>query len=415
MVKYLKLMVVMMATLFATSAMAFTPPASPKPTGNIVDQTGTLTQDQLGRLNSQLSQINSNSANEIGVLVIRSLDGENIRDVGISTARAWGVGKKDLDNGVMIVWSPGDRKIGIETGKGVEGDLPDLKCNDIIRNVMGPQFRQKNFEAGLSQAFTAISSAIEDHRAAVAERDKRNAASPPSNAIAASGSTSPQTSTATRQSGGCDVSGAPMTQAGVGFSIFWLLLVGGSIWLFVRKQRTAAKRREQEELEYQARRREQRRQELERLNVLQETHAREEQARLQPIPVPIVIPVARPVVHDPVATATTTTATADVAARIRREQENERLREEKRQAVLQAQEKERRRQEREEAQEAAFAATLAAAAVASSSSSSDDDSGSSSSSDDDDDDDDDSSSSSDSSDSDFGGGDFGGGGSSDSY
>jgi uncharacterized membrane protein YgcG len=156
--------------------------------------------------------------------------GQDIRDVGIATGKAWGVGKKDLDNGVMIVWSPGDRKIGIETGKGVEGDLPDLKCNDIIRNVMGPNFRQKNFVGGLSGAFVAISADIADHRAQVAERNARAAQ-------AAKTSTVPPTATATQphtNSGGCDVG---VAQAGFGSFFFLVLFIGAGWLLFSRRRR----------------------------------------------------------------------------------------------------------------------------------------------------------------------------------
>lgn len=430
MVKYLKYMVAMMITMFATSAMAWTPPASPKPAGNIADLAHVLTQSELGRLNTQLRQINSTSANEIGVLILPSLDGQDIRDVGISTAKAWGVGKQGLDNGVMVVWSPGDRKIGIETGKGVEGDLPDLTCNDIIRKVMGPQFRQKNYEAGLSAAFTTISADIEDHRAAVAQRDRENATRNNGDNAATSNGTAPQTSTTPQSGSGCDVAGAPMTHAGLGTGLFWLMVVGG-LWFFLRRHRAATRRRQEEELAERQRNLDLRRQELDRLNAMQELQHQ------KPVVVPVVVPVqpisipvirpAEPIVA-PTATVSAVAPTWEVAQRIRQEQEEERTR----QAHLRQLEQERQEREVEErhqarlqreraeeaAEEAAAAAALVAAAAVAVSSSDDDDndssdgtsasSCSSSSSDD-------SSSSSDSSDSDFGGGDFGGGGLADSY
>jgi uncharacterized membrane protein YgcG len=422
MVKYVKFLVAMMVTMFATSAMAWTPPASPKPTGNIVDLAGVLHQPEMQRLNAQLKQINSNSANEIGVLILPSLDGQDIRDVGISTAKAWGVGKQGLDNGVMVVWSPGDRKIGIETGKGVEGDLPDLTCNDIIRKVMGPQFRQKNYEVGLSQAFVAISGAIEDHRAAVAQRDRENAARGNGDNAATSNGTTPQTSTTPQSGSGCDVAGTPGTHAGLGMGLLWLLGIGG-LWLLLRGYRASARRREQEELAENQRLLDLRRQELDRLTAAQDQYRRERAARVQPVvPAPVVAPVpfqpiaiqvvrpAEPIVA-PTATVSTIAPTWEVAQRIRQEQEEERTR----QARLRQLEQERQEREveerhqarlrRERAEEAAEEAAAAAAIVAAAASSNDDDN----------DDDDDSPSGSDSSDTDFGGGDFGGGGSADSY
>lgn len=478
MVRYLKFLVAMMVTMFATSAFAYNPPASPKPAGNIVDLAHVLTPQSMGKLNAQINRINTTSANELGVLILPSLNGENIRDVGYTTARAWGVGKKDVDNGVMIVWSPGDRKIGIETGKGVEGDLPDLKANDIIRNIMGPEFRQQHYEAGLSRAFDAITQTIGDHRLLVAEAKQRAQQlgqnptvpnPPPGNAIAAGGSP-PQAST----SHGCDVADTPgVNQAGFGGSLFLLLVVVG-VWFFVRKVLASFRRQEQQkEAELQLlrqqrvaelERRERKRQEAELRQAAEDKHRAEEERARQPVvhlppslspehPCPICgepLPhisstfhtTPRPEPVHPVAVATVTTPTVDVAARIRQEQE-ELLEEAERQARIaregeeararavarerQARMDEEARQERlarldaerraSEAEEEA-AAIVAAAAAAAVISSSDDDSNSGS------DfsgggsyssDNDDSSSSNDSPDTDFGGGDFGGGGSADSY
>lgn len=429
MVKYLQVLMVMIVALFTTNAMAWTPPASPKPAGNIADLAHVLTPLELQRLNLQLKQINTNSANEIGVLIIPSLGDENIRDVGFATAKAWGVGKQGLDNGVMIVWSPGDRKIGIETGSGVEGDLPDLTCNDIIRKVMGPEFKNKNYEAGLSQAFVAISGDIEDHRQALARRDQENAAK----SKEAEPQTPPQS--------GCDVSGVPMTQAGFGSTFFWFILGGGVILWWIRRLRAAQQYKGQENIEGRGRRVDEQRREIKELVATEEALRQEKLQQVSPTTViapvmqspPLPIPVIR-TTPDPlvpaVATVDSVSATAEVAARIRQEQEFARREREERhlaeqiqhQADLRREEENRRERARvvEAAKEAAIAAALLAAAAVIESSS-----------DDDDDQDDDSSGSSDasscgsdssasaddsdSSDSDFGGGDFSGGGSDDNY
>lgn len=392
--KYLQLLVAMVATLFATNAMAFNPPASPKPAGNIVDQAHVLTQGELARLNTQLRNINNGSANEIGVLIVPSLGGENIRDVGYTTAKAWGVGKRDLDNGVMIVWSPGERKIGIETGKGVEGDLPDIKCSDIIRNTIGPNFRDKHYEQGLSQGFTAIAGAIEDHRAAVAENARRLAANPPSNHA---NDPTPQAVAPHPSSGGCDIA---MQQAGLGSGLFWIVILAGAFW-FLRSRIRAAHRREEEEINRELERQKQ--------SLRQQWEAAQAQVRVPvhengSVPYPTVVsaprhvsptvpvatkptipsaPPANPSPVVPVVTAAVVTAALaeerERQARLRQldQERQEREREETRQARLQQLEDERRQRERED--EAAAAAAAAAAIYVGTSSSSDDDSSSSSS------------------------------------
>jgi uncharacterized membrane protein YgcG len=451
MVRYLKFLVAMMVTMFATSAMAFNPPPAPV-VGSIVDQTGVLTQGEIRDLNMQLRQVNQSTDNMIGILIIPSPNGENMRDIGYATGKAWKVGHAGIDNGIMIVWARhndrgGPGEVTIETGKGVEGDLPDLKCNDIIANVIRPQFKQRHFAGGLSAAIAAINTSIGDHRAALAEqrrhdelRQQQKVADNNVPATAGGGTTAPQASGGS----GCDVSGIDHAGLGGGFLV-WValfLLVGFLVRRWYGKMVLQSAR--QRELERQQRE-QVRRAALDRLITAQQAHAQAEKERQQTIPtqvqsIPVVVVdtptvpatpviVPQPVI-DPLATATATTATAVVAERvreeqeeIRREQEDDRRREKEREELRQfrleearqARADEEQRQERlarQQEEERAAAAAAAALAVAAETDDTDDsdDSGSllsdiagavSSS------DDDDSSSCSSSS----GGGDIGGGGS----
>lgn len=166
--KLISMMVALAVALFTVNSFAWTPPPSPKPQSAILDEAHVLSADAHARLDAKLTQINSSSANEIAVLILPTLDGEAISDVGIATAKAWGVGKKDLDNGVLVVLAMKEHKSRIETGKGVEGDLPDLKCNDILQHTLAPHMRKGDVEGGLSATVDAISSSIASHKADVA-------------------------------------------------------------------------------------------------------------------------------------------------------------------------------------------------------------------------------------------------------
>lgn len=156
-----------MVALFTSSAFAWDPPASPAPTSWIADPGHFLSNDAHARLDAKLRLINQSSANEMAALILPSLDGEDIADVGDKTAQAWGVGKKGLDNGVLVVLAINDRKSRISTGKGVEGDLPDLKTHDIL-NAARPYLRSKDYEGALGFIFDQSSSAIANHKADVA-------------------------------------------------------------------------------------------------------------------------------------------------------------------------------------------------------------------------------------------------------
>jgi uncharacterized membrane protein YgcG len=322
MVRYLRILVALAVAMFAVPAMAFNPPPAPA-VGSIVDQANVLKPVAIQKLNAQLRQVNQNTGNQIGILIVPSLNGESIRDVGYATGKLWKVGQAGVDNGVMIVWSRGDKQVTIETGKGVEGDLPDLKCNDIIRNVIAPKFKADypgHFYDGLSQGITAINTAIGDHRAAIAEQKQHDSQTQADNGTPITNGGTPQTTTAPApSSGGCDVSGTQ--HADVGGAVVWIVLAVGIMWAIRRQYRKMVEQsnRQQEE------RRTAYQRELDQLNAAQESYAQAERERVNAIPteiqgIPVVVVDDPAVLHEPLATATTDTPTANVVDRIRQEQ-----------------------------------------------------------------------------------------------
>jgi len=163
--KFLLIIAIAFLALFSTKAFALRTPVSPKPSSAISDISGVLSPEAHARLDAQLAHINGTTANEIAALIVPTLDGESIEDVAMATASIWGIGKAGLDNGVLIVLAMKEHKSRIETGKGVEGDLPDLKCNDILQDVVRPHMQRGDVEGALSQSFDAIASSIANHKA----------------------------------------------------------------------------------------------------------------------------------------------------------------------------------------------------------------------------------------------------------
>jgi len=296
--KYLAMLVTLAVTLFAVNSFAWDPPASPAPASWISDTSGVLTPAAHARLDAKLRLINQSSANEVAALILPTLDGADIADVGDKTAKTWGVGKKDLDNGVLVVLAMKEHKSRISTGKGVEGDLPDLKANDILQNAR-PYLRKGDVEGALGFIFDSSSSAIANHKAEAAAAKARAASQPAPTATTA-------TTSSSGTKAGCSASGAG-TDGGSGLM---LLLVGGGAALLVWYLASQAKkRREAEEAERlaAAQRQEIRRRQIEEREAARRRDA--ENARqahlIKPppaIPVPVVPrptprPVAPPVVH----------------------------------------------------------------------------------------------------------------------
>ena len=159
---------------FSARAFAFTPPSL---TGYIVDTAGKLSAADKRYLDDKLMRIKQSGGPQIAVLVTRSLEGETIEDVSIATARAWKIGSK-ADNGALIVIAPSDRKVRIEVGKHLEGDLTDLESSDIIRHKIGPRLRANDFRGAIEDGADAIATAVTHGSPIDAERHAKRAAPP---------------------------------------------------------------------------------------------------------------------------------------------------------------------------------------------------------------------------------------------
>lgn len=128
----------------------------PRPSGPVFDQANMLSGGEKQQLARKLTAYEDTSSTAIVVVTLTSLDGAPIDDYAISLGRAWGVGQKDKDNGVVVLVSKNDRKMFIATGYGVEGALPDAIANRIVERVMTPAFRKGDFYAGLDRGTDAI-------------------------------------------------------------------------------------------------------------------------------------------------------------------------------------------------------------------------------------------------------------------
>jgi uncharacterized protein len=150
------LLAFLLGFLLAGVASAFTVPPIE---GHVTDLTHVLDEGQRAALNQQMEEVNRGSTVEIAVLVLGSLEGESIDDVGYATARGWKLGNAGKDNGVLLVIATGDRRVRIEVGKGLEGVLTDLQSNDIIRQKIGPELKQGRLYEGIVAGVTSIAAA----------------------------------------------------------------------------------------------------------------------------------------------------------------------------------------------------------------------------------------------------------------
>lgn len=161
-----------MATTGSVAALDI--PAAPPLERPIIDTTSTLSEQEIDQLSEQINQTRTEKSYQLGILMIPTLtDDEYLEGYSIKVAREWGIGEKDKDNGVLLLIVKDDRKLRLEIGRGLEGDITDAEAGRIIRNVITPQFRNSYYYLGISQAINSIQLAVEDAPDALAE-DKKN-------------------------------------------------------------------------------------------------------------------------------------------------------------------------------------------------------------------------------------------------
>lgn len=129
--------------------------------GRVTDNAEILTEGMRRTLTELLKSHEDRTGNQIAVLTVPTLEGENIEEYAGKIFGAWKLGQKGKDNGVLIIVAPNDRRMRIEVGYGLEGTLTDLLAGRIIRNIMAPRFKANDFDGGIEEAVKAITSMLE--------------------------------------------------------------------------------------------------------------------------------------------------------------------------------------------------------------------------------------------------------------
>jgi len=120
------------------------------------DYAGILTQDQSQTLEKKLYRFDDSTSNQIAVVIVPSLQGKDVADFNVELGRAWGVGGKAFNNGIVLLISTQDRKLNIATGYGLEGAIPDAMANQIIQQVIVPNFKGNDYYRGIDEGTNAL-------------------------------------------------------------------------------------------------------------------------------------------------------------------------------------------------------------------------------------------------------------------
>ena len=150
------------ALLLVPSARAQAP--VPPLTGAVVDTTATLSADQRASLDADLRAFAERRGSQVAALLVRSVRPESIEQYSIRVADQWKIGRKRVDDGVIIVVAKDDREVRIEVGYGLEGAIPDAVAKRVVEERILPRFREGDFFGGLRAGADTLMRLIEGEK-----------------------------------------------------------------------------------------------------------------------------------------------------------------------------------------------------------------------------------------------------------
>ena len=126
------------------------------PVARVTDLTGTLSGEQTAAIQKTLAEFEIRKGSQIVVLMLPTTEPEDIAQFGIRVADAWKVGRKGIDDGVIVLIAKSDRRARIEVGRGLEGVITDYAADRIVAEFVRPHFRDNDYYGGITAALDRI-------------------------------------------------------------------------------------------------------------------------------------------------------------------------------------------------------------------------------------------------------------------
>ena len=128
---------------------------------HVSDPNGLLMQETQAEINRMLTLLEDSTGIQSMVVMLPSIGQDDIFDFAHNLFRHWGIGNKESNNGILIVYVADQRKIRFTTGYGLEGILPDAMCKRIQSRYMIPHFREGNTDLGMLEGTKAVVSVLD--------------------------------------------------------------------------------------------------------------------------------------------------------------------------------------------------------------------------------------------------------------
>ena len=152
------------ASVMLFSGAARAEVAVPVLKARVTDLTGTLTTQQTQQLEARLAALEQRKGVQVVVLMLPTTQPEDTVGYATRVFDQWKIGRKNVDDGVLVVVAKDDHRAMIETGYGLEGAIPDAAASRIIREYMSPKFRVNDFYGGLDDAVAALTKLVDGEK-----------------------------------------------------------------------------------------------------------------------------------------------------------------------------------------------------------------------------------------------------------
>jgi len=159
--------------LFATAASAQV--EVPQLLHRVTDLTATLSPEQTNALEAKLAAFEAGKGSQIAVLIVATTQPEDIAQFGIRVADAWKIGRKGVDDGVILIVAKDDRKLRLEVGYGLEGVIPDAVAKRVTSEIIKPYFKAGDFAGGIDAGVSQLIKLIEGEPLPAPEQTEREA------------------------------------------------------------------------------------------------------------------------------------------------------------------------------------------------------------------------------------------------
>lgn len=151
----LKKVLPFLLVIFCFSCISFAQ-TFPQPHGFFNDFAGMTSPEFRSKMEKRLVEFEKKTQVEIGVAIVDSLDGNSIEGYANDLFREWGIGKKEVNNGILFLIVKGEKKMRFEVGYALEPYLPDSTCKQILREKVTPQFKKGDYTAGIEAGVQAV-------------------------------------------------------------------------------------------------------------------------------------------------------------------------------------------------------------------------------------------------------------------